>query len=75
MQSFLDGKRTWIGLAVTIIGATGLSKYVAPDQATALLDALFQVVGIVIAIYGNARAQKVIVNLKEVRDELIDYRG
>lgn len=75
MQSFLDGKRTWIGLAVTIIGATGLSKYVAPDQATALFDALFQVVGIIIAIWGNQKAQKKIIELKEVRDDLIDDRG
>lgn len=75
MQSFLDGKRTWIGLAVTIIGATGLSKYVAPDQAAALFDALFQVVGIIIAIWGNQKAQKKIIELKEVRDDLIDDRG
>lgn len=75
MQSFLDGKRTWIGLAVTIIGATGLSKYIAPDQATALLDALFQVVGIVIAIWGNQKAQGKITELKAVRDELIDNKG
>ena len=75
MQSFLDGKRTWIGLAVTIIGATGLSKYIAPDQATALLDALFQVVGIAIAIIGNAKAQGKITELKAVRDELIDNKG
>ena len=75
MQSFLDGKRTWIGLAVTIIGATGLSKSVAPDQAAALFDALFQVVGIIIAICGNQKAQKKIIELKEVRDDLIDDRG
>lgn len=75
MQSFLDGKRTWIGLAVTIIGVTGLSKYIAPDQATALLDALFQVVGIAIAIIGNAKAQGKITELKQVRDELIDNKG
>ncbi len=75
MQSFLDGKRTWIGLIVTIIGATGLSKYIAPDQTTALLDALFQVVGIAIAVIGNARAQKKIIELKTIRDELIDNKG
>lgn len=72
MQSFLDGKRTWIGLIVTIFGMTGMSKFVAPEQLTTLLDLLFQVLGIAITIYGNAKAQNKIVELKDVRDELMN---
>jgi len=53
MSNFLEGKKTYIGLLVTVIGMTGLSAYVAPEESEALFKALFEIVGICVAIYGR----------------------
>ena len=68
MQSFLDGKRTWIGLILTVAGIIGAGKYISNDNLSQLLDLIFQVVGLVVAVYGNWKAQKKIVDLKTERD-------
>lgn len=73
MQSFLDGKRTWIGLALTIAGIFGLSRYIDNDQLSGGLDALFTITGIIMTAWGNYKAQKTITNLKEVRDDLVEH--
>jgi hypothetical protein len=68
MKSFLDGKRTWIGLIITIAGMTGASKYVSNDDLTNMLDLSFQIVGAGIVAWGNYKAQKHITTLKNQRD-------
>lgn len=75
MQSFLDGKRTWIGLAITLAGVFGLSKYISSEELTNILNAVFTLAGLIVASYGNYKAQRKITELKQVRDELIDNRG
>jgi hypothetical protein len=72
MQSFLDGKRTWIGLIITVAGVFGLSKYISSDELTNILNVVFTLIGLVITAYGNYKAQAKITDLKEVRDQLID---
>lgn len=70
MQKFLDGKRTWIGLIVTVAGMTGMGKYIGGESLSQLLDLIFQVAGIVIATYGNFKAQNKIVDLRsEIGDK------
>ena len=53
MSKFLSGKKTYLGLAVALIGVFGLAKYISPDEATAIINGVFEIVGIVFAIYGR----------------------
>ncbi len=75
MQSFLDGKRTWIGLAITVAGIFGLSKYISSEELTNILNVIFTLLGLIVTAYGNYKAQSKITELKQVRDELIDNKG
>lgn len=55
MNTFLEiinGKKTYIGIVVTIIGMTGAAKYVTPEQITSLLSGILDIAGIVITIIG-----------------------
>ena len=49
----LQGYKTWIGLALTLLGLTGVYKYVTQDQIAQLLDLASQIIGLAVAIYGN----------------------
>jgi TRAP-type C4-dicarboxylate transport system permease small subunit len=65
MQSFLDGKRTWIGLAITVAGIFGVSKYISSEELTNILNVVFTLLGLIVTAYGNYKAQtKITMNLK-----------
>ncbi len=53
----LDGKKTYIGLAVTLAGVFGVFKYVTEGDLTTTLNTLAEVIGLVIAIYGRYKAK------------------
>jgi hypothetical protein len=63
-MNFLDGKRTWIGIGVMIIGMTGLVKFITPEQFQALANGILDIIGIAIAIYGNYLAHQKIKELE-----------
>lgn len=48
----VDGKKTYIGIIITIIGLTGISKYVTPDELTIILNGVFNIAGIIMIIIG-----------------------
>ena len=53
MNKILEGKKTYLGLAIALVGILGLSQYISEAETTTLLNSLFEIVGIVIAIYGR----------------------
>lgn len=59
----LQGYKTWIGLVLTLLGFTGVYKYVTEEQVAQLLDLASQIIGLALAIYGNYEAHK---RLKEL---------
>lgn len=61
----LSGYKTYIGIAVTIIGMSGVSKYITPDQVSVILNGLFDIIGILITIIGAIHKDIKIENLKE----------
>ena len=65
-KSFLEGKKTWIGLIITVIGMTGASQYVTGDQLADILDKFFSIAGIVMAVYGNWHAHQKIETLEDM---------
>lgn len=60
----LQGYKTWIGLILTLLGFTGMYKYVTQDQVAQMLDLASQIIGLGIAIYGNYEVHK---RLKELQ--------
>ena len=56
----LQGYRTWIGLAITLIGSLGVLDKIGMtgNEAGQLADVVFQLAGLVIAAYGNYQAHK-----------------
>ena len=54
IKQILDGRKTYIGLIVTLVGILGLSKYITDGETTTLLNSVFEIVGVIIAIYGRA---------------------
>ena len=57
LQTILEGRKTYLGLAVTLVGIFGLSKYITGEETTQLLNSIFEIAGVVIAIYGRAVAK------------------
>ena len=58
MTKFFEGKKTYIGLVVALIGVFGLGSYISPTEATELVNNLFAITGIIVAIYGRIATKK-----------------
>ena len=65
MNKFLDGKKTYIGLIVTLAGFLGIGKILGNENISQLLDVLFQALGLIYAMYGNYKAHAKIKDLQE----------
>ena len=65
----MQGYRTWIGLGITFIGALGLLDKIGMTDAEAgqLADVAMQLVGLLLAAYGNYQAHK---RLEEAHSEI-----
>ena len=63
-MNILEGYKTWIGIAVTIIGLTGLAKFITPEQFQTAVNEIADVVGIALTVYGNYQAHKKIKELQ-----------
>ena len=55
--SMLEGKKTYIGLIISLVGALGLFKYVSEGDLTTTLNTLFEIGGLALATYGRFKAQ------------------
>ena len=53
MQKFLEGKKTYIGLAIALVGVFGLTEYISAVEAERAMQLGFELVGIAIAVYGR----------------------
>ena len=60
----LEGKKTWIGIAITVLGMVGLGNLFTASQASELIDAGLKIVGIITTVYGNYKAHKRIEELE-----------
>lgn len=55
--SFMDGKKTYVGLLVTLFGVLGISRYISPEELEKTINLLIELVGIGIAVYGRSVAK------------------
>lgn len=55
----MEGYRTWAGIVITILGSIGLAdRFGGTEELTKVVDATVQLIGILMAIYGNFKAHK-----------------
>ena len=55
----LDGKRTYIGLAVALLGYFGLAQIIGgTEEVTRAVDSALALFGFVMAVYGRYKATK-----------------
>ena len=69
MSNKLKGYRVWIGIGAMIIGATGLANYITPDDFEKLVSLIFEIAGMLIAVYGNIKAHQKIKELGGYKNE------
>lgn len=48
----VNGFKTYIGVITTIVGMTGLAKYITPEQATAIASQSLEIAGIILTVIG-----------------------
>lgn len=60
MLTSLTGYRTWLGLAITIIGTFGLYEKLglSKDDVSQIVDTAVTLAGLILAAYGNYQAHK-----------------
>ena len=59
LNEFMDGKKTYTGLAFTAIGFLGAGKYIGGElDFTNAVNGLLIFLGYVLAIYGRVKANR-----------------
>jgi len=53
----LDGKKTYIGIALMVISMFGLTKYITPAEAESMINLIVGLVGIGVSVYGRYSAK------------------
>lgn len=57
LSKILEGKKTYIGIIIAVIGMTSLTQYISPEEMETTMKAIFELVGITLAVYGRAVAR------------------
>jgi len=52
----LEGKKTYIGITISLLGLLGLGSLVTGGELESALDAVMQIVGLAVAVYGRYKA-------------------
>ncbi len=53
----LSGKKTYIGLIITLLGTTQVSRYVTSEEIGKIIDLCMQLGGLLYAAYGRWKAK------------------
>ena len=53
MSNFLQGRKTYLGLAVVLLGVFGFGGLVSEEELSHSVDLVLELVGIVLAVYGR----------------------
>lgn len=58
MKTILDGKKTYIGIAILFLGAIGASHLATNAEVSTVVDSVLKIVGVAVAVYGRYKANK-----------------
>lgn len=56
-SKLLEGRKTFIGIAIALAGALGLGSVLSEGEANHVVDLVIELVGLVIAIIGRIKAK------------------
>lgn len=59
----MKGYKTWAGIALAILGALGWGDLVSAEQIASLINAVTEILGLVLTVYGNYKAHQEIKTL------------
>lgn len=54
----MEGYKTWTGIIIAVAGAVGLGNVFGNDNVAGIVNTLAQLIGFVLAAYGNYKAHK-----------------
>ena len=57
MNEFLQGKKTYIGLALALAGFLGIFEYISEGDLSKVLNNGMEIAGIIFAVYGRFKAK------------------
>ena len=57
LLKILEGKKTYIGIAIALLGVFGLGNIISEGEANELVSKIIEVVGLVLAVYGRVVAK------------------
>lgn len=57
-MEFLEGKKTYLGLIVAFLGIIGVAKYFGIGEAERVVNLIFELGGILFAVYGRYKVNK-----------------
>lgn len=60
----MQGYKTWTGLIITVLGALGIGNLFGSENVAAIVDTVAQLVGLILAAYGNYKAHQKIKELQ-----------
>ena len=58
MLAFMNGYKTYSGLAITLLAVLGATKYISPEEMEQVVELVVALVGIALAVYGRSQAGK-----------------
>ena len=58
LSKIMDGYKTYTGIIVAFVGVLGVSQYISETETAILIDNIFQIAGLIIAVYGRIVANK-----------------
>ena len=64
MQTFLEGRKTWLGIILIVLGWLGWGDLISSEQLGQVFDLTTQLIGIVMSVYGNYHSHKKIDSLE-----------
>ena len=62
-NKFMQGYKTWSGLLIIFLGWFGLGDLISEDKASEIINAILELGGLLVAIWGNYKAHKQIEKL------------
>ena len=57
LSKLLEGKKTYIGLAIALLGVFGFGSIISESEANQAVNLVVELVGIIVAIYGRIKAK------------------
>jgi len=57
LSKLLDGRKTYIGLAIAFLGALGAGSFISEGEANQVVNLIIELVGLVIAVIGRIKAR------------------